>query len=394
MRRVWWITLAHTALDFYMTLAPPLYAVFKSHFGLTLVQTSFIPTFVVFCGSITQPLIGYFSDRRNRLALTGLGLLVCGVFVSTIGFAPAAWVLVCLLVAASLGSSLFHPTAGGLVTGLVPGRSNFTMAVFLTGGTLGMAIAPVTGTQIVEHFGLESLWVCVFPALVVSGGMLLSARGYQEPVEPSSGPALNRSLLRTREMRPLWTLYGISVLRSLIHTSFVGFIAVLGEGRGWSTSRIGWVFSGYLICSTLGRLTGGLLADRLSARKLLAFSNASSGVLHIGFCALAGIYGIPVFLVAGYLFDLGITTNIVLAQRLLPRKTSTATGLVMGFSWGTAGLLIPLVGKLAEGTSVAFALGVVSCALFPAALLVGALPSSRPARPAPEAELAETSQPV
>ena len=77
---------------------------------------------------------------------------------------------------------------------------------------------------------------------------------------------------------------------------------------------------------------------------------------------------------AGFLFDLGITTNIVLAQRVLPENTSTATGLMMGFSWGTAGLSIPLVGALAESTSIPVALAVVSLALFPATYLVSWLP--------------------
>ena len=48
----------------------------------------------------------------------------------------------------------------------------------------------------------------------------------------------------------------------------------------------------------------------------------------------------------------------------------------MGFSWGTAGLIIPVMGLYAEMTSVASALLVVSFALFPAAA-IGLAPSER-----------------
>jgi FSR family fosmidomycin resistance protein-like MFS transporter len=107
---------------------------------------------------------------------------------------------------------------------------------------------------------------------------------------------------------------------------------------------------------------------------LLAFSAATSGVFHIAFCLVPSDYGIGLFWAAGFLFDLGATTVIVLAQQVLPENTSTATGMMMGFSWGSAGLFIPLVGAYAETTTVANALFTVSFFLFPAALLVLLLP--------------------
>ena len=245
-RRVWLLTLAHTAVDFYMLMAPPLYAVFKSHFGLTVFQTSFLPSFASVFGAIAQPFMGYFSDGRNRLILAGVGVLICALFISAIGFAPTVYVLAALLVFAALGSSLFHPTAGGLVTSFLPGRSNLTMAIFLTGGTFGMSLGPITATQIVERYGIDHMWICVFPGLIVFSLLYLTGRAHPAPAE-SSSPGISLSVLRGKEMRPLWTLYGISVLRSMTHTGFVSFIALLGASRGWPTGKIGWVLSGYLI---------------------------------------------------------------------------------------------------------------------------------------------------
>jgi len=375
MGLVWLITLSHTAIDFYMVTIPPLYAVFKDHFDLSLFQISLLPTFVTVIGSISQPVMGTFTDHRNRFAWSALGVLVCGVFVSSIGFATSVYVLVAFLIGASFGSSLFHPTAGGLVTSLVPGRSNLTMAIFLTGGTTGMALAPLAGTQIVDRYGLEDIWMIIPFCLPVAAALLWVSRHHRTTPEAATRPKFNWRSMRERAMRPLWTLYSISVLRSLIHSGFVSFLALLGSAWGWETTKIGWVLSGYLVCSTLGRMSGGYLADRVSPSKLLAFSNATSGIFHVAFCYVATDWGIGLFWMAGYLFDLGVTTNIVLAQRVLPGNTSTATGLMMGFSWGTAGLAIPLVGALAEAVTIPTALGIVSIALFPASYLVSWLPA-------------------
>ena len=375
MRSVWLITLGHTAIDFYMVTIPPLYAVFRTHFDLSVFQISFLPAFVTVFGSISQPLVGTFTDHRNRFAWAALGVLICGIFVSSIGFAPSVYVLTAMLIGASLGSSLFHPTAGGLVTSLVPGRSNLTMAIFLTGGTTGMALAPLTATQIVDSRGLEQLWI-IIPFCFPIAAILFWVSRHHSGLAHTDRPRFEWKSLRERHMRPLWTLYSISVLRSMVHSGFMSFTALLGASWGWETTTIGWVLSGYLVCSTLGRIAGGYLADRVSAARLLVVSNATSGVFHLAFCLVSSDWSFALFWFAGFLFDLGITTNIVLAQKVIPENTSTATGLMMGFSWGTAGIVIPLVGALAQTAGIPTALGVVSLALIPATLLVFWLPNS------------------
>jgi FSR family fosmidomycin resistance protein-like MFS transporter len=375
LRRVWYVTGAHLTIDFYMTLTPPLWAFFKTYFALTVAQFAYLPSAIVFCGSITQPLMGYFSDGRNRMALVALGVLICGVFVSCIGFAPSAFFLALFLICAAFGSSLFHPTAGGLVTALAPKRANLAMAIFLTGGTLGMTFASVAGTQIVERYGLDYLWIIAIPALILAPFIYYQSRQMSEGERNVNVGKIDFSVLRAAETRPLWTLYFISVFRSIIHTGFVSFTAILGESRGWSTGKIGWIFSGYLLASTIGRMLGGFLADRMSQRKLLAFSCGSSAIFHAAFCLTDGPLSIACFWMAGFLFDLGITTNIALAQRFLPNNTSTATGLIMGFSWSVAGLAMLGVGRVAQWTSTATALTGVSLFLIPATILVAFLPS-------------------
>ncbi|MDE2998912.1 MAG: MFS transporter [Gemmatimonadota bacterium] len=374
--RVCLITYAHTTVDFYMTLFPPLLALFKDRFGLTLVEASLLPMVVSLFGNIPQPFMGYIGDRSNRVRLAALGVLACGLCVSVIGMLPTAALLAGILILASLGSSLFHPTAGGLVTTSLPGRSNFAMAVFLTGGPLGMAIAPVTGTQVVSRYGLESLWVVIVPCLLAAAVLFrLSMTGARS--ERTTPPVrINYAFLRTAAMRPLWILYAIAVFRSLVHAACVSFISILGHERMWDISRIGWVLSAYLIAATLGRLAGGYLGDRVAPRRLLGWSCACSTVFYVVFCFTSGPVSLSCFLFAGFIFDLGATTNIVLAQRILPQHASTATGLVMGFAWGISGLMLPVIGLLADRTSMGFALACVSLILLPSAALVAALPGT------------------
>jgi FSR family fosmidomycin resistance protein-like MFS transporter len=373
LRRVWYLTLGHLTTDFYLLLFPPLLALIKTHFNLTLVQTSLLPMVVSVFGAGLQPVAGYLADRSNRFVLSALGVLISGVFISAVGLAPSPLILALFLLGASLGSSVFHPTAGSLVTSSAPDRSNLALSIFLTGGTFGMALAPIASTQVVERLGLGSTWILVFPVFIVTAMLLKQAKGSES--ESRTPPArINLALLRTRAVRPLWVLFAISVLRSLTHFGFINFTAFLGQERGWSMVQIGWVLSGFLISITLGRIAGGYLGDRVTPRKLLAISNAASAPFFLGFCLLDGYLGLASYFVAGFIFDLGITTNIILAQRAMPDNPSTATGMIMGFAWATAGLMIPVVGTLAETLTVSVALAWVTTLLVPAALLVATLP--------------------
>jgi len=111
-RPVFYITAAHMALDFYMVLTPPLWAFFQSHYNLTVAQFAYLPTVIVFCGSIAQPFMGYFSDGRDRMALAALGLFATGIFVSCIGFAPTVYILAAFLISRLLGPPFFIPPPG------------------------------------------------------------------------------------------------------------------------------------------------------------------------------------------------------------------------------------------------------------------------------------------
>ena len=119
--RVCLITYAHTTVDFYMTLFPPLLALFKDKFGLTLVEASLLPMVVSLFGNIPQPFMGYIGDRSNRVRLAALGVTCVRASAFRLSESlPTAAMLAGFLILASLGSSLFHPTAGGLVTTSLP----------------------------------------------------------------------------------------------------------------------------------------------------------------------------------------------------------------------------------------------------------------------------------
>ena len=115
-----------------------------------------------------------------------------------------------------------------------------------------MAIAPVTGTQVISRYGLESLWIVVFPCLAAAAVLSRMSRTTARAESTRASARISYAFLRTAAMRPLWILYAIAVFRSLVHAACVSFISILGHERMWDISKIGWVLSAYLIAAHIG----------------------------------------------------------------------------------------------------------------------------------------------
>lgn len=63
---------------------------------------------------VTQPLIGYYSDRASLPYLVPLGVFLCGFSLSAMAFTQNYWFILFLAMLSGLGSSLFHPEAARL----------------------------------------------------------------------------------------------------------------------------------------------------------------------------------------------------------------------------------------------------------------------------------------
>jgi FSR family fosmidomycin resistance protein-like MFS transporter len=85
----------------------------------------------------------------------------------------------------------------------------------------------------------------------------------------------------------------------------------------------------------------------------------------------------PLTALVGALVNASIPVLVVTAQEYEPEHVATASALMMGFSWGTAGVLFLLVGKLADLTSPVTAMLVTVLVLVPAYWMTTRIPEPR-----------------
>ena len=184
-----------------------------------------------------------------------------------------------------------------------------------------------------------------------------------------------------RALRPyarnLALLYLIVVLRTLASLSFATFVPVMLTRRGASVSGAAGAISLYLFASSIGGFTGGPLADRFGAKRVIALSLVAAVPFLVAAPLLHGWAFLLVLAAGGFFLQSTLPVNVTFGQQLAPVSAATVSSLMMGFAWGTGGLAVPLVGMLADRVSIAPALMIMGLVPLAAAACAAPLPAPR-----------------
>jgi len=160
---------------------------------------------------------------------------------------------------------------------------------------------------------------------------------------------------------PLARLWGLVVLRHTVHLGVLGFVVILLEHRGLDYLAGNLALFGFLFMAALGGVLGGHLSDRWGRWPITVGALWIGMAATLGFLASGGGVSLLLLLVGGGLLNASNPVIVTQAQELLPKQTGTASAVVMGFAWGLAGLLVNVVGVLADAwADVGLALGAVT----------------------------------
>ena len=129
-----------------------------------------------------------------------------------------------------------------------------------------------------------------------------------------------------------------------------------------------------LAAGALGTLFGGRLSDRHGFRTIVVLSLSASVPLALLVPVIPLLALFPVLALFGLISEMNFYPLVVLAQRALPRNVGFASGVTLGLSIGVGSLASPLLGVLADHTSLRTALVGSACLTVLAALTSLALP--------------------
>ena len=367
------LTFAHLFNDFYAGFLIPLLSYFQTSLHLTITQVSVLPTVLAVFGSILQPVFGFLGDRFDKKHFFVVsGVLCSAIFLSSICFAPNFIILALMLMIGASGVAAFHPNGAASVAALSDNKSTFVMSIFLMVGCIGLAGAPFVITLIVSLHGFSKLWLLSLPGIILAL-ILIKMPGI--PGNQNNNTSLSDlKVLFARTSRPLWIMFLIMFMRSIVVTSFMSFMSILFTEKGISMQKGGIAISIFLISGSIGGLIGGYLADRINRKIIIAGSSIFACPLLLWFLNSSGTLSIVLLGASGMVIFAATAINVLIVQRLCPNMASAVSGISMGLVWGSAGLMLPIIGYIADHYSMATSLGVVAYLAPIAGLLVFLLP--------------------
>jgi FSR family fosmidomycin resistance protein-like MFS transporter len=393
------VVAAHFVVDLYGGYTAPLLRHFHETFHLSRAQTAALtlPSSLVV---IFQPLLGLVSDRmRTRAFVVGgliLGTVGYGLALPLAGMAGASsgyWIALLAIWVGAIGLAAYHPQ-GAALSGRAPSeRWGGAVAVFTFTGSLGYGL----GILVPPIFFPEHIpWITVLTALglaaLVAQRAVPRLRPEAEALDlPRPTEVLGQLL---RQIRPCWGVllifWLLVVLRAATLMSFQQFTSIYyGEVHKVTPLGGAALVSGFFLVQALAGLASPRAAARMGSRAVLVLSFLSGGAIlaaalgaaHGGYLAVSYI----LLILGGAAMGWSIPLNIAAGQKLLPGSAALGSGIMIGFGWGTGGLLTPLAGKVADSFGSTEA-GLLFAALLaiPAALLAllvprGGLGNARPA---------------
>ncbi len=365
--RMWTTIATHTVVDFFSFLVVPLLSVLEGEVKMTHLQGAVLLAVGQVSSGLIQPVVALASDRFDTRWLGTLGFLCAVVAIGLVGYAETFPHLLVLQIIGTAGIGAFHPVAAAAVGHLAGRRRSLGIAWFYLAGMLGGIVGNVSAGHYVERFarsggstdaGLKALLYLSPVGLVFVVALGLAIHGMPHRTHDAHSRHRERSI-DERRMRwaGVWLLYAGNILRFGVDVCLIQLIirwtelmavnrsagGVLSEavridasqlngplqaakqvGMGLGGVALGWLFR-------VRHERALLVALPILGAAMVALLPYSNGSVALVVCALAGVgYGAVV------------PMTISMAQRLIPHRTSLASGLMMGGAWAVAAVGSPI----------------------------------------------------
>jgi FSR family fosmidomycin resistance protein-like MFS transporter len=339
------LMLGHLTVDSYVGVIPILYPILIGRFHLSLATVGLVSLAYSGMAAVSQPLFGVLADRFGT-RLTGVALCWTALTFSLVGFVTSFPLLLLLAFASGLGSGAFHPLGALDVRALLPRmRRSAGMSIYVTAGTVGVAIGPLIGILVFGAFGIHGTGVLIVPGLITGGYLLWRMRG---GIERTVGSARRVSTSARVPVFALAVVIGVMMSRSWTVNVFQAFTPTWYKQLGYGPEFYGPLATTLVLASAVGTVGCGTLADRFGRRTVILATLVLSVPAILLYTAFPGPWAFASAILIGVLAASTAPLMLLMAQQLMTERAGLASGLVMGLGFVTGAVGIPINGAIAD----------------------------------------------
>ena len=344
------LMLGHLTVDSYVGVIPVLYPLLIGRFRLSLATVGLVSLAYSGFAAVSQPLFGVIADRFGT-RLTGLALAWTAVTFALVGFVPTFPMLIAVACLSGLGSGAFHPFGALDVRALLPAwRRSFGMSVYVTAGTVGVALGPLIGIGVLALFGVHGTGLLVIPGLVAGAYLLWRMRSRLKPAV--AGLKAGVAQAPAVPVLALAVVIGVMMSRSWTVMVFQAFTPTWYRDLGYGPAFYGPLATTLVLASAVGTVGCGSLADRYGRRTVILVTLVLSIPAILLFTMFPGPWAFLSAILIGALAASTAPLMLLMAQQLMAARAGLASGLVMGLGFVTGAIGVPINGAIADAVGL------------------------------------------
>ena len=371
------LSFGHLSVDLAQGTVPALLPFLVRDRGYSYAAAGALLLFSGIGSSFLQPLLGAFADRIRAGWMMPVGTLLAAGGVGLSGQFDSYLATGGVLVISSIGVAMYHPEAVRFASyvSVAGGRQGTGMSMFAVGGLSGWALGPILTTPVVGLVGLRGTAIVAIVPLAATLLVAINLRYFEQYRPTVEAGHVAREDLGESDW-PAFTLAAAAgTLRTGALFGFQAFVPLYVWRTLHSSEGVGnAAIAAMLAAGAVGTLFGGRLSDLHGFRRVIVFSLVVSAGLALLIPVVPLLALFPLIAVFGLICEMNFYPIVVLAQRALPRHVGFASGVTLGLSIGLGSVCSPLLGVLADHTSLRTALfGAASLAVL-GALVSLALP--------------------
>ncbi|MFE9207492.1 MFS transporter [Micromonospora sp. NPDC007230] len=347
------LSVGHACVDIYQGTVAALVPLFVAERAYTYATASGIVLAASLLSSVAQPMFGALTDRWAMPWLLPVSTMLGGVGIALSGLSGNYTLTLFFVAISGIGVAAYHPESARIAREASEG-SHTAMAYFSTGGNIGFALAPLMVAAVAAIGGLGWTPLMVVPALAGTAMALPVLRALVKRKSAKSGAAAPIGHDDTASFVRL-TLAVVS--RSIAFIGLSTFISLYAQQRMNGSSAAG---TAALFVLYLGGVIGSVLGGSAAARwGRVAVSRWSYAITVIAITGVVWVPGPAIYLFVA-LASAGLyvpfSLQVTLGQDYLPTKVGTASGITLGLTVSIGGLASPVIGAIADATSLRTAL--------------------------------------
>jgi NNP family nitrate/nitrite transporter-like MFS transporter len=325
----------------------PLGTRYSSELGLSATQTSLLVAMPVLVGSLGRVPVGALTDRYGGRVMFTVLTFASAVPVLLVAFAGSLKSYALLLVFGfflGLAGTTFAVGIPFVNAWFEPARRGFATGVF-GAGMGGTALSAFFTPRLVRSIGYLPTHLLIAGALIVVGALLWLLMRDSPAWQPNLAPVIPK-LAAAAKLPFTWQM---SFLYAVAFGGFVAFSTYLPtylkNVYAFDLTGAGTRTAGFAIAAVIARPIGGIVADKIGPRIVVAISLGGAAVM-----SLIIALRLPPEIPAGTSFVLmalflGLGTGGVfawVAELAPPERVGSITGIV-GACGGLGGFFPPLV---------------------------------------------------